>query len=63
MCNLPVVLHAEFAEGSRAVLVSEPEDGATASVSLVVERTGGVTGVVEVSWTLTSSNGESNNSA
>ena len=37
--------------------VPEPESGASASVTLVVERTGGDTGVVEVSWTLTSSNG------
>ena len=44
------------------MLVSEPED-ASASVSLIVERIGGATGVVEVSWSLTSSNGESNSSA
>ena len=49
---------AEFAEASRAVQVSEPEDGATASISLTVERTGGATGVVEVSWSITADNGE-----
>ena len=41
------------------VLVSEPEDDdTTTSISLTVERTGGDTGVVEVSWTLSSNNGE-----
>ncbi|CAI8030499.1 Adhesion G-protein coupled receptor V1 [Geodia barretti] len=47
----------QFAVGSRSVSVLEPEDGASVSVSLVVERTGGATGVVEVSWTLTSQTG------
>ena len=51
-------LTAEFAETSRRVLVSEPEDSTTTSISLTVERTGGDTGVVEVSWTLTSDSGE-----
>lgn len=50
-------LIAEFAESSRVVSVSEPEDSDTASVSLVVERIGGDTGVIEVSWSLSSSNG------
>ena len=59
MYNYVRFLTAEFAVGSRSVSVLEPEDGASVSVSLVVERTGGATGVVEVSWTLTSTNGES----
>ena len=50
---------AEFADGSRAVLVTEPEEGDSTSVSLVVERTGGTTGVVSISWNITSSNGKS----
>ena len=62
-CERYSFLSAEFAVGSRAVVVSEPEDGASASVSLIVERTGGTTGVVEVSWSLTFSNGESISSA
>lgn len=49
---------AEFAEASRTVEVSEPEDSATTSISLVVERTGGATGVVEVFWSITASNGQ-----
>ena len=39
------------------MFVSEPDEGATVSVSLMVERTGGTTGVVEISWTITSNNG------
>ena len=58
-CKFVHFLAPEFAAGSRSVSVLEPEDGASVSVSLVVERTGGATGVVEVSWTLTSTNGES----
>lgn len=61
-CERYSFLSAEFAVESRAVVVSEP-DGVSASVGLIVERTGGATGVVEVSWSLTSTNGESNSSA
>lgn len=47
---------SEFSEVSYEV--SEPEDSATTSVNLVVERRGGATGVVEVSWSVSASNGE-----
>lgn len=52
------VAHVEFAEGSRSVQASEPEGASSTSVSLTVERTGGATGVVTVSWSLTADNGE-----
>lgn len=47
---------SEFAEASHEV--SEPEDSATTSINLVVERTGGATGVVEVFWSISASSGE-----
>lgn len=47
---------SEFAEASHEV--SEPEDSATTSINLVVERTGGASGVVEVFWSISASSGE-----
>ena len=54
--NIYCFFNSEFAEASHEV--SEPEDSATTSISLVVERTGGATGVVEVFWNVSASSGK-----
>ena len=48
------LLYLEFSVASRNQLVEEPVSGSTA-VTLVVDRRGGLTGVVEVQWRTNSS--------